>query len=194
MPGRTFDGEVKFVALLPDSNSYWANPNQRLFKTEIAILNPIAEMRPGMSCKVEILVDTVDSAIQVPVQTVFRNGGKTICFVDGPGGPKEVEIKVGRDNDKWVEILEGLTEGQTVMMAPPTGFKLEAAPANMPRPEGMGEAGTGAGMPAGSGAGRPAGAGGGNPGGNKAPSGTKGQRGQKPGGPKGETPTTEPKK
>lgn len=198
MPGRTFDGEVNFVALLPDSNSYWANPNQRLFKTEVAILNPITEMRPGMSCKVEILVDIIENAIQVPVQTVFRNGGKTICFVDHPDGPKEVAVKVGRDNDKWVEIVEGLSEGQTVMMAPPTGFKLEAAPANSPRPERMSEEGAIPGIPTEAGTGRPGesgagpGKGVGTPGGANVPAGTKGKRGQKPGGPKGETPDSKP--
>ena len=137
MPGRTFEGEVRFVALLPDSNSWWANPNQRLFKTEIAVLDAIPEMRPGMSCKVEILVDALDDVMQVPVQTVFRNGGKTVCFVEGANGPEEVEVKVGRDNDKWVEVLSGLEVGQTVLMAPPTGFKLEAAPTSNGRPNGM---------------------------------------------------------
>jgi HlyD family secretion protein len=197
MPGRAFEGEVRFVALLPDSNSFWANPNQRLFKTEIGILNPIPEMRPGMSCKVEILVDSVEDAMQVPVQTVFRNGGKTVCFVEDSSGVKEVPVKVGRDNDKWVEVLEGLSVGQTVLMAPPTGFKLEPAPAYSQRPPGAGGPSGGeqggrssgaekAGRPSGGESGSRSGQGG-RPGGTKGKT-PSGPSGKKPGGTKGATP------
>ena len=201
MPGRTFEGEVRFVALLPDSNSWWANPNQRLFKTEIGILDPIAEMRPGMSCKVEILVDALDDVLQVPVQTVFRNGGKTVCFVDGPGGTEEVEVKTGRDNDKWVEVLDGLAEGQTVLMAPPTGFKLEPAPARSGPPNGMTPSMGGDGKSSAeggrSGGGRPSGERGGDRSGSGRPGGGERQgssKGKVPGGPKGSTQPETPKK
>jgi HlyD family secretion protein len=126
LPGFEFQGSVHFVSLLPDSGSFWANPNQRLFKTEISILNPTNEMRPGMSCQVEILVDHIENTLQVPVQAVFRNGGQTLCFVEGRKGPQEVVVKTGQDNDKWVEILSGLQEGDTVHLSAPAGFKLTA--------------------------------------------------------------------
>lgn len=185
MPGRNFEGEVRFVALLPDSNSFWANPNQRLFKTEIGIVNPVPEMRPGMSCKVEILVDEIEDAMQVPVQTVFRNGGKTVCFVEDSTGVKEVQVKIGRDNDKWVEILGGLSVGQTVLMAPPTGFKLEPAPSRSQMPEGsMGDAIPGGGE---QGA-RPAGGEQGSRGGGGESGSRSGTGGRPGGGPKGKTP------
>lgn len=124
IPGREFTGEIAFIALVPDSNSWWANPNMRQFKTQISILDPSPEMKPGMSCNVEILVDAIDNALAVPVQAVYRSGGMTICFVGG--GPRIV--KVGRSSDTWVEILEGLKEGETVAMSPPAGFKPEPEP------------------------------------------------------------------
>jgi HlyD family secretion protein len=128
IPNRSFEGRVEFVALLPDSNSFWANPNQRLFKTEISIVNPINELRTGMSCKVEIMAKHIDDTLQVPVQAVFQNAGKTVCFVDAPNGPIETAVTTGEDNDKWVQILEGLNEGDTVILSPPAGFKLAPSP------------------------------------------------------------------
>lgn len=124
IPGREFSGEVGFVALVPDSNSWWVNPNLRQFKTAISVLDASSEMKPGMSCNVEILVDSVESALTVPVQAVYRSGGRTICFVGGA----QREIRVGRSSETWVEVLAGLDEGEVVALAPPAEFKPEPEP------------------------------------------------------------------
>ncbi len=189
IPGREFRGEVAFVALVPDSNSWWANPNLRQFKTQITILDAGPEMKPGMSCNVEILVDSVDDALVVPVQAVYRSGGGTVCFLDGKARP----VKVGRSSETWVEILEGLTEGEIVAMSPPTGFKPEpepqaagAAPPDMPAFGGRPGAGGAGAMPAGNGApgrgqtGPPAGTGGAAAAPGSGP-GKEGDRGRPPG-------------
>ncbi len=133
IPGREFSGEIVFIAQLPDSNSWWANPNLRQFKTQISIINTGPELKPGMSCNVEILVDSIDNALAVPVQAVYRSGGNTISFVNGEAR----SVKIGRSSETWAEILEGLTEGEVVAMSPPAGFKPEPEPqakAAMPAP------------------------------------------------------------
>lgn len=174
IPGQTFTGTVDFVSLLPDSTNFWANPNQRLFETRVVVDEAVLEMRPGMSCEVEILVESLDDVLQVPVQAVFRSGTRTLCFIDTPNGVEEVDVETGRDNDRWVEVKSGLTEGQTVLLSPPAGFKLEPPVATGPprgMPEGESNRPGGSGRP--SGAGAPSGAG--------RPEGT----GQKPGGSSG---------
>jgi HlyD family secretion protein len=145
---REYSGEVAFVAVVPDSNSWWANPNLRQFKTTISVLDATPDMKPGMSCNVEILVDSVENALVAPVQAIYRSGGKNVCFVDGATR----EVTVGRSSEAWVEILDGLREGETVALAPPTGFKPEPEP-DAPPPEGMPT-----GMPAGAPRGMPTGA------------------------------------
>lgn len=122
IPGKDFTGAVKFVALLPDSNSYWSNPNQRLFRTQVSISDTTDEMRPGMSCSVEVLVEEIPDTLFVPVQAVFRSGGNSICFVDGK--PRTVEV--GGASQQWVEILSGLEEGEVVELSAPIGFSPEA--------------------------------------------------------------------
>lgn len=124
IPGTDFLGSVEFVALLPDSNSYWANPNQRLFRTQISISDFSGEMRPGMSCGVEILVREIPDTLFVPVQAVFRSGENSICFVNGE--PRVVEV--GAASQLWVEILTGLTEGEVVELSSPLGFSPKTDP------------------------------------------------------------------
>lgn len=174
-PDRTFDGRVDFVAVMADSGSWRSNPNQRLYKADISLLNPTLDMRPGMSCSVEILVEDLKDVHYVPRQSVFLDGGDTIAFVvDGPESTR-VPVVVGLDNSKWVTILEGLSEDQIVALAPPADFQPapvpEAERPSMPVGPPADAASGGSGRPKGA-TGRPAGARGGRP----------GAKGGKPGG------------
>ena len=133
-PGKEFYGRVTFVALLPDKQSWWANPNLRVYKTEIQIERPAAgseealkELRPGMSCAISILADRAEEAIFVPLQAVFVDKGEPIAFVSKGDGHERRALKVGRSNDKFVEILEGVKEGEEVLLSPPAGFAPSAA-------------------------------------------------------------------
>ena len=122
MPGSDYRGRVSFVALLPDQNSWWANPNMRVYRTDVAIEGTHPEMRPGMSCSIEIQVEQIEDTLYVPVQAVFRQAAGNVCFVAGRGANVERTVEVGRYNDKWVQILTGLEEGEVVLMSPPPGF------------------------------------------------------------------------
>ncbi len=125
LPGRQFHGRVRFVAVMADQNTFWANPNLRLYRTEVTLDDLSPEMRPGMSCAIEILVEEIADALFVPVQSVFRKGSGNVAFVDRQGSVEERPVKVGRYNDRWVQILEGLSENESVLLAAPAGFAPE---------------------------------------------------------------------
>lgn len=127
VPGHVFHGAVLSVAVLPDQNSWFANPNTRLYTTMVQIFDGVEEMRPGMSCAVEIRVDDIADAIYVPAQSIFRHLGKNVAFVDHGGEKYEpVEVETGRFNDTHVQVLKGLSEGTTVLLSPPSTFQLQA--------------------------------------------------------------------
>ncbi len=128
IPDREFHGRVAYVAVLPDQGSWWANPNLRVYRTDIAIDGAAEGVRPGMSCAVEILVEEIPDTLYVPLQAVFRHGGGNVCFVARPEGHEERAVKVGRFNDRWVQVLEGLSEGEQVLLSPPSGFTPEPTP------------------------------------------------------------------
>jgi multidrug efflux pump subunit AcrA (membrane-fusion protein) len=52
----------------------------------------------------------------VPVQAIAENKGDFYAFVDEPGGIKLRKVKVGENNEKYVEILDGLKEGESVAL------------------------------------------------------------------------------
>jgi HlyD family secretion protein len=128
LPGRTFDGVVKFKSALPDQNSWFANPNQRLYRTEVAITGSDVQMRPGMTCSVEFLVGELEDAIQVPLQAVFRDGEDMVCFVANGSGHERRVVEVGESNHELAEIQAGIEEGETVLLSLPAGTTLAPAP------------------------------------------------------------------
>jgi HlyD family secretion protein len=144
LPGREFHGHVRFVSVMADQNSFWANPNLRLYRTEVTIDDAASEMRPGMSCAIEILVEEIPDTLFAPVQSVFRRGKENLAFVDGGGGTAERKVEVGRYNDRWVQVLSGLSEGEVVLLAPPPGFTREVEETEAPEMPGPGAARMGA--------------------------------------------------
>ncbi len=123
LPGREFRGRVGKVAVLPDKNSWWANPNLRLYKTEILVDETSSDMRPGMSCNIEIQVDKAGDTLFVPLQAVHHSGGSPLAWVRKGKEIEPRQVVVGRNNEKWVEIVEGLAEGEQVLLSPPAGFQ-----------------------------------------------------------------------
>ncbi len=125
--GASLQGKVSFVALLPDQGSWWSNPNTRLYRIEVDITSPEVGLRPGMSCSTEILIDELPDALYVPVQTVFRTGETNVCYVSADAGVEARTVRIGRFNDLWVQILAGLEEGETVLLAPPADVHVTRA-------------------------------------------------------------------
>jgi len=184
IPGKTFRGEVKFKAVLPDQNSWFANPDLRVYRTEVKIVDSDPALRPGMSCSVEILVDELPDAIYVPVQAVFLDAGEPVCFVAAAGTVEKRSVEAGENNGKQVVIESGLEPGEVVLLALPEGVELRPAVQNSAPVEGLPTLGDALSAPAAGGetGGRPAGAegrsgGGGERGGR--PEGASGQRGQR---------------
>jgi len=118
-PDKTFEGEVLKVAPLPDQQRGWLSPDVKVYTTQVSIEGTHDFLKPGMSAKVEILVDYLRDVLIVPVQVVANRGGKKVCYVTASQSSTEREVKTGAFNDTYVQILEGLQEGEHVLMNPP---------------------------------------------------------------------------
>jgi HlyD family secretion protein len=119
LPGREFSGKVARISPMPDAQSAWMNPDLKVFNTQIDLDGENGELRPGMSCETEIVVEQHEDVLFVPLQTVQQVKGEPTVFVQGPDGIEERQIKIGLDNDRSVHVLEGLAEGDQVLLAPP---------------------------------------------------------------------------
>ena len=60
--------------------------------------------------------------LQVPVQSVISIGEKRVAFVLGDNGPERRDLVIGDASDTAVEILDGVSLGERVVMNPRTHF------------------------------------------------------------------------
>ncbi|MHC4224389.1 MAG: efflux RND transporter periplasmic adaptor subunit, partial [Planctomycetota bacterium] len=131
-PGKVFRGKVARIAVLPDSQSAWLNPDLKLYDTDVHIEGDGSDLRPGMSCRAEIFVARHESTLHVPVQCVVRVAGRPTVYVKSAEGLEARPIKIGLDNNRMLHVLEGLEEGEAVLLKPPLGSGGPAAEPELP--------------------------------------------------------------
>ncbi len=119
MPGAVFTGQVSHIAFLPDSQSAWLNPNLKVYNTTVKIEGNASQLRPGMSCRADIILARYADALHVPLQTVARVEGQTVVYIPGARGLEKRPVTIGLDNNRVVHIIDGLLAGDQVVMTPP---------------------------------------------------------------------------
>jgi hypothetical protein len=119
LPGKRFTGRVAKIAPLPDAESAWLNPDLKVYPTQIHLDGSQPELRTGMSCRAEIIVEQHDDALYVPVQAVTRIGAAPTVYLREGGAFEPHAIEIGLDNNSMVHVLSGLEHGQEVLLTPP---------------------------------------------------------------------------
>jgi cobalt-zinc-cadmium efflux system membrane fusion protein len=82
------------------------------------ISNAEGRFKPGMFAWVEVPVGEAFEALAVPSSAVTRHEQRPFVFVEArPGVYRKVDVVVGRETPKWIEIKRGLEAGQHVVDA-----------------------------------------------------------------------------
>jgi RND family efflux transporter MFP subunit len=95
---------------------------EKTFQVTARLERSDERLRPGMTVRVEVLVDRVEGALLVPLPAVFSRPGGSFCYVERRlGGWGEREVKTGLAGAERIQVLEGLSEGERVSLAVPHG-------------------------------------------------------------------------
>jgi HlyD family secretion protein len=129
LPDRRFKGTVRKVALMPDSQMSWMNPDLKVFPTDILVEEELPELKPGVSARAEIIITNLSKVLSVPIQTVARFRGENVCFVKKGSTVSPVAVTTGWFNDRLIEITSGLKENDLVLLAPMSDEPIEITPA-----------------------------------------------------------------
>jgi Cu(I)/Ag(I) efflux system membrane fusion protein len=108
-PGRTFEGKVALV--YPH-----LNPATRSVRVRIELPNKDLTLRPDMYTEAEISTGSDEPVLAVPESAVLDSGSQQTVIVDRGGGkfePKQVQL--GRRGDGYVEVREGIEDGDLVV-------------------------------------------------------------------------------
>lgn len=134
-PDETLTGEITKVGVLPDSQNRWMSPDLKVYLTTITIDGTHDWVKPGMSAKVEILVNRLDDVVYIPLQAVANDGGKQVCYLPHGFKPERREIVIGEFTDEFVEVKSGLKEGERVLLRPPDDTETEGLDQQRKSPE-----------------------------------------------------------
>ena len=108
-PGTTFSGKVILINSVVD-------PDTRTVKVRTEVANPDGRLKPDMFANVQIVTALNRTAISIPQSAVLNDEGKTVVFVADGNGYKKRQVQAGIQNNDRVEIIDGLTAGDKVVV------------------------------------------------------------------------------
>lgn len=114
LPDLHFDAQVQSVAVLADQLS----PESKVYQTIVTIDGEVDQLKPGMTAIVDIHVDHLEDVLSVPVQAIVQVGKESWCYVDRNGKVERQPVELGVTNHKFVEIRNGLQEGDRIVLNP----------------------------------------------------------------------------
>jgi RND family efflux transporter MFP subunit len=111
LPGRRFQGTLVRTASAID-------PASRTLLTEVDVNNSSGELLPGAYVSVHLKLPSKVRAFTIPVNTlIFRADGLRIAVVRN-GKAQLVPFTMGRDFGNQVEVLAGISAGDSVIVNP----------------------------------------------------------------------------
>jgi RND family efflux transporter MFP subunit len=116
--GLLLHGTVASVATLASSEVPWMSGGVKEYETIVKVddLPTGAGLKPGFSAAVSISVNRLPNVLAVPLQAVTQRGDKYFAYVSTAHGVERREITVGENNERFVEVREGLDEGESVVL------------------------------------------------------------------------------
>ena len=109
-PGRTFKGQVYFIAPQVDATTRTA-----LVKAKIA--NVDGALKPGMFANLDLTLQLREAAVVVPEPAIMVNADRAMLYVVDKDSAAQIRpVKLGVRSAGVVEILEGVEAGQLVIV------------------------------------------------------------------------------
>ena len=112
LAGKEFHGHVK------DFGGVAGPPWDRYFDCKIAIDDPSADLRPGMSGRIVITTDSLKGVLSAPAQALFESDGRTFVYVRNADGFLPHDVKLVQRSESQV-VIEGLPPGTVIALASP---------------------------------------------------------------------------
>lgn len=104
-----FMGTVTFIGLELD-------PETRTLPVWLAVDNPDGKLRADMFVKVAVLLSKNSDVLTVPKSAVLSDGGEKFVFVRTGDTFNRVDVQTGAEDDRNVEIKDGLVPGDEVVI------------------------------------------------------------------------------
>jgi len=139
LPGQSVKGMVREISSSANSSGAGTAEQKTEFEIKIAITEPLATLRPGMTATADIVTRTNENALSVPLQSVAlrtidqllkkgekrkdaaarfkadRDGFVEVVFCLESGKAMARQVTTGIQSEEWIEIMSGIKEGEEVV-------------------------------------------------------------------------------
>lgn len=110
-PDKEFTGTVTYVYPTLKAET-------RTVPVRVELANPGLLLKPAMFAQVEVAVSAKAKVVTVPLSAVIDSGTRQIVLISqGEGRFEPREVKLGARSDDYVEVREGVKEGDLVVVA-----------------------------------------------------------------------------
>ncbi|MCD6595935.1 efflux RND transporter periplasmic adaptor subunit [bacterium] len=124
LPDTFFEGRTVQISHQANVQNIGGEETRATFYVYIALVNPSPKIRPGMSVTATITTAEHDSvlAVQLSAVVAYRDtatdrDGEAVFIVDN-GIAKKKPIKTGISDDRFVEVTDGISMGESVITGP----------------------------------------------------------------------------
>lgn len=111
LPGKVFKGKVGLIR--PE-----IEVQTRTVRIRIELANPEGALFANMYADVEIVTGSPEPVVTVPDSAVIDTGDRQVVILDkGEGRFEPLPVKIGARGEGMVEIMEGVAEGERVVVS-----------------------------------------------------------------------------
>jgi len=109
-PDEQFTGIIKAISPVVDAESGTCS-------IHIEIGNPDHLIKPGMFAQVEVETKVFQQRLLIPRDALLIRDDRALVFVHEAGQAKWRYVRTGLENDDFIEIEEGLSEGEELIVS-----------------------------------------------------------------------------
>lgn len=115
LPHHVLEGHVISVAALPTRNFF----SEVTYYTGLIKIDTIPRgLKPGMSAEVDIATGHKSDVLTIPPEALTVEDGQDVCYVADGETLERREVKLGQSSRDLLEVTEGLSEGEKVVLDP----------------------------------------------------------------------------
>ncbi|NLO89956.1 MAG: biotin/lipoyl-binding protein [Clostridia bacterium] len=118
----SFEGKITHIAPTAETRVSTLGVEEQRVKVRIKPqqIPSSIKLRPGYVLDVQFITDTVKDQLMVPKTAVFSYKYGEALWVVRKGRAQIQKIKKGMENDRYVVVLEGIKEGEIIILNPQT--------------------------------------------------------------------------
>jgi RND family efflux transporter MFP subunit len=116
IPGMNLTGQVMKVNRYAEPSSFFSSSIKE-YATIIEIIDPPDNIRTGMTAEVQIFVEQIEDALQIPIQGLYEHGNDMYTLIQkGPQSFETTKVEIGATNDTMASIADGITENDKIIL------------------------------------------------------------------------------